>query len=80
MVRHFLDDVDRRRRRDDRLSTNEGHPGGHPSFVFVASVEVIAQYLGAARVTQLRHRLGLDLADALARDAVDLADLVEGLG
>ncbi|KJY27708.1 hypothetical protein VR46_38800, partial [Streptomyces sp. NRRL S-444] len=30
-------------------------------------------------MAQLRHRLGLDLTDPLARDAVDLADLVEGL-
>ena len=30
-------------------------------------------------MAQLRHRLGLDLTDALARHAVDLADLVESL-
>src|SRR5690349_8030501 len=35
------------------------------------SVQVVAQDLGAARVTQLRHRLRLDLADPLTRDAVD---------
>lgn len=39
-------------------------------------VEVVAQDLGARRVAQLGHGLGLDLADALARDAVDLADFV----
>src|SRR5262249_50687531 len=43
-------------------------------------VEVVPQHLGARRVAQLRHGLGLDLADPLAGDAVDLADLVEGLG
>src|SRR3954451_3566834 len=42
------------------------------------SVEVVAQHLGATRVTQLAHRLGLDLPDPLAGDAVDLADLVQG--
>ena len=47
-----------------------------PSF-FV--VQVVAQDLGAGRVAQLRHGLGLDLADALTRHAVDLADLVERL-
>src|SRR5206468_1555437 len=44
------------------------------------SVEVVAQDLRAAGVAQLRHRLGLDLTDPLAGHAVDLADLVEGLG
>ena len=28
-------------------------------------------------MAQFRHRLGLDLADPLARETVDLADLVE---
>src|SRR4051794_35501286 len=41
-------------------------------------VQVVAQDLRARRVAQLRHRLRLDLTDALARHAVDLADLVEG--
>ena len=40
------------------------------------SVEVVAQDLRARRVPQLAHGLGLDLADPLTRDAVDLADLV----
>src|SRR5690606_39749113 len=44
------------------------------------SVEVVAQDLRAARVAELGHGLGLDLPDALARHAVDLADLVEGPG
>ena len=39
-------------------------------------VEVIAQYLGTRGVAQLRHGLGLDLANALAGNAVDLADFV----
>src|SRR5664280_2889181 len=43
------------------------------------SVEVVAQYLRAGRVTELRHRLALDLTDPLARDAVHLADLVKRL-
>ena len=43
-------------------------------------VEVVAQHLRARRVAQLRHRLRLDLADALAGHAVDLADLVERAG
>src|SRR3954470_8806225 len=42
-------------------------------------VQVVAQHLGTRRVAQLRHGLGLDLTDALARHAVHLADLVEGL-
>ena len=46
----------------------------------MTSVEVVAQHLRTARVAQLRHRLRLDLPDALARHAVDLADLVECLG
>src|SRR5665811_2258979 len=45
----------------------------------VMSVEVVPEDLGAARVAQLRHRLGLDLADPLAGHAVDLPDLVERL-
>lgn len=39
-------------------------------------IQVVAQNLGARWVAQLRHGLGLDLADALAGDAVDLADFV----
>ena len=31
-------------------------------------------------MSQLGHGLGLDLTDALTRHAVDLADLIEGLG
>src|SRR5689334_25431625 len=43
-------------------------------------VEVVSEQLGPGRVAQLRHRVGLDLADPLAGDAVDLADLVQRLG
>ena len=39
-------------------------------------VQVIAQYLRTRRVTELRHGLGLDLADSFAGHAVDLADFV----
>lgn len=39
-------------------------------------VEVVAQDLRARWVAQLGHGLGLDLADALAGDAVDLTDFV----
>src|SRR5450830_1235483 len=44
------------------------------------SVEVVPQRLGPRGVTELGHRLGLDLPDPLARHAVDLADLIERLG
>src|SRR5690349_8109488 len=55
-------------------------PATAGSGVGSVSVEVVAQNLRARGVTQLRHRLGLDLADPLAGHAVDLADLVECLG
>src|SRR5258708_24017835 len=42
-------------------------------------VQVVPQDLGPRRVPELRHRLGLDLPDPLAGDAVDLADLVQRL-
>ncbi len=54
--------------------------GGRRRYVRCRSVQVIAQDLRPAGVTQLRHGLRLDLADALTRHAVDLADLVEGAG
>src|SRR3984885_12606332 len=44
------------------------------------SVQVVAQDLGAGRVAELGHGLGLDLPDPLPGDPVDLADLVQGLG
>src|SRR5580693_2841277 len=44
------------------------------------SVQVVAEDLGAGGVAELGHGLGLDLADALPGDPVDLADLVQGLG
>src|SRR5712691_11384308 len=40
-------------------------------------LQVVAELLRARRVAQLTQRLGLDLADALARDAESLADLFE---
>src|SRR5689334_9503774 len=43
-------------------------------------VQVVAEDLGAGGVAELGHGLGLDLADALAGDAVDFADLVQRLG
>src|SRR5262245_3691357 len=43
------------------------------------AVQVVPQHLGPGRVAELRHRLGLDLPDPLPGNAVDLADLVEGL-
>ena len=39
-------------------------------------VEVVAQNLRTRWVAQLRHRLGLDLANTLAGHSVDLANLV----
>src|SRR5690606_33145477 len=44
------------------------------------SFEVVPQGLRTTRMTQLRHRLGLDLADALARHPESVTDLVERLG
>ena len=53
---------------------------GTPRSSAKSSVEVVAQYLRATRMTQLRHGLGLDLADALPSNTVDFADLIQGLG
>src|SRR6185436_6003659 len=44
------------------------------------SVDEAGELTRADRVAQLAHRLGLDLAHALARDAEDPADLLEGVG
>src|SRR5690349_1231876 len=44
------------------------------------SVQVVAQHLGPAGVAQLRHRLGLDLANAFTGHAINLPDLVQGAG
>src|SRR5699024_4798479 len=52
---------------------------GSPCRTAHLSVEVVSQHLVPARMPQLGHRLGLDLADPLTGDAVDLADLVQGL-
>ena len=39
-------------------------------------VEIVSQHLGARRVAQLGHGLGLDLANTFAGDTIDLADFV----
>src|SRR5690606_40386096 len=44
------------------------------------SVQVVAQHLRTRGVAQLGHGLGLDLPDPFPGHAVDLADLVQGLG
>ena len=46
--------------------------------VEIVLVQVVPEDLRPGRVSQFRHRLRLDLADALAGDPVDLADLVQG--
>src|SRR5690606_32068336 len=61
-------------RAESRCSRRTGTAAGS------ASVEVVAQHLRTRRVAQLRHGLGLDLADALSRHAKHAANLVEGLG
>src|ERR1700743_341944 len=53
---------------------------GHRKSCGPGLVQVVAQHLRTAGVTQLRHGLRLDLADALTSDAVYLADLVAGAG
>src|SRR6266851_7352168 len=64
-----------------RRGQGEGWPGRVPrSFGMKNLVQVVPEDLGSGRVPEFRHGLGLDLADALAGDAVDLADLVQGLG
>src|SRR5689334_5374897 len=68
-------------RRSERAHTTRARPpeAAGPSVCRAALlVQVVPEDLGAARVAQLRHRLGLDLPDPLTGDAVDLADLVEG--
>src|SRR5207302_11517465 len=63
-----------------------GFPGartasGRRSLVrVVALVQVVAEDLGTRGVAEFGHGLGFDLADPLAGDAVDLADLVQRLG
>ena len=49
-------------------------------FVVIGLVQEILELLAAAGVAQLAQRLGLDLADALARDVELLADLLERAG
>src|SRR6266542_842822 len=71
---------------DDKVATEASHrSGGRDADRSAAggrrgssSVEVVPQHLGPGGVTKLRHGFGLDLPDALAGDAVDLADLVQG--
>src|SRR5659263_630755 len=53
---------------------------GRWTSIWLRSVEIVPEDLRPRRVAKLRHRLGLDLTDPLARDPVDLADLVERLG
>lgn len=52
-------------------------PAGQEGCPACRLVQVVPQYLRAAGMAQLRHRLRLNLADAFAGDAVDLSDLVE---
>ena len=67
-----------------QLSHNGGSEGGVGKRVRLVScrgllgllVEVVAQDLGTRWVAQLGHGLGLDLADTLAGNTVDLADFV----
>ena len=49
-------------------------------FAVIGLVQEILELLAAAGVAQLAQRLGLDLADALARDVELLADLFERTG
>src|SRR5258708_27397646 len=50
-----------------------------PAVKEVSSLEKAPQLLGPRRVAQLAERLGLDLADALARDREVLPDLLQGV-
>src|SRR5690625_4008684 len=43
-------------------------------------VQVVAQYLRTAGMAQFGHRLRFDLADPLARYAINLANFVQRLG
>src|SRR5690625_4074399 len=63
-----------------KLFAGAARSGPHVYSSWRISVEVVPQHLGTAGVAQLGHGLGLDLPDPLPRDAVDLADLIEGLG
>ena len=53
---------------------------GVPSIVVIGSVQEVLQLLAAAGVAELAQRLGLDLADALARDVELLAHFLERAG
>ena len=59
----------------------DGPPAGGMRRYFRRSVihQETAQLLAAARVPELTQRLGLDLADALARHIELLADFLEGV-
>src|SRR5438105_13299412 len=50
-----------------------------PAVNEVSSLEKAPRLLGPRRVTELAERLGLDLADALARDREVLPDLLQGV-
>ena len=52
-------------------------PPDQAAGVFTASAVEILDFLGARRVAQLADGLVLDLADALTRDAEDLADFLQ---
>src|SRR5690606_2342527 len=61
-----------------RRSPARKNPALRPGFEVLA-VEEAAQLAAAARVLQLAKRLGLDLADTLARDRELLANLLKGV-
>jgi hypothetical protein len=63
----------------DRTTDEHRERCAHALGGLAGLLEVVAQRLRAGRVAQLGHRLRLDLADALTRDAEGVADLVEGL-
>ncbi|KAA8960461.1 MAG: DUF952 domain-containing protein [Mycobacterium sp.] len=61
---------------DAVISVTRYRPGPDGDFAPAGSVQIVAQDLGTAGVTQLRHGLRLDLADPFPGHAVDLTDLV----
>src|SRR6186997_3150578 len=77
-------DADVRRRRyrpegDPALAghgTSDAAPQGRSEVL----LQIVAQFLRTAGVSELRKRLGFDLADALTRDAELASHLFEGAG
>src|SRR5262245_48969986 len=69
------------RERDVRRGHDHGRRRGVlPAYFFVhAPIDKSLQLAGPHRVLKLADGLGLDLADALARDLEDPADLFEGV-